>query len=255
MLSPGPHFVAFEVARGAERFACKRLSTRWLRDAEAQARLRSEARVLEALAGRAAPALVEHGSDAHGPYLVTRWVPWPTLEPRIGAPGLDLATLARRSFDALATVHEAGDASGPLEIVHGDLRPGNVAAAPDASGVVLLDFGLALWRGQPGGAAGAFRGTLLYAAPEAARGEAIGARADLFSLAATLLHVASGKPPRTSSSEASLLVAAGSEPLDGWAAEASRTLEAKTARALTACLSYQAEERPASARDVVAALC
>lgn len=234
---------------------CKRLSTRWLREAEGHARLASEARVLEALGGRAAPALVDSGADAHGPYLVTRWVPWPTLEPRIGAAGLDVAALARRSFEALATVHEARDASGPLGIVHGDLRPGNVAAAPDASGVVLLDFGLALWRGHPGGAGGAFRGTLLYAAPESARGEPIGTRADLFSLAATLLHVASGKPPRTSSAEAALLLAAGSEPLDGWAAEAARGLDAKTARALAACLSYQAEERPASARDVLAALC
>src|SRR5205823_4768550 len=106
----------------------------------------------------------------------------------------------------LASIHEAADKRGPLRVVHRDITPSNVYVTDDAGSAILADFGLARWRGGGPPQDGAFRGTLLYAAPELARCDAdVDARADLFALAASLLHVASGAPPRSASSAAALL--------------------------------------------------
>jgi serine/threonine protein kinase len=259
VLSPGPHFVVFEVARGGAAFVCKRLSTRWLRDESAWAGLRAEARLLETLAGMAAPGVETAGEDAHGPYLVMRRVVEPILTTSSANVLPDarpawLARAARASFDALARLHEARDAAGPLGVVHGDLRPENVAVAEDASSVTFLDYGLATWREAPPRDAGAFRGTLLYAPPEAARGEPLDARADLFSLAASLLEIAGGTPPRAVPNEAALLVRAAEEPIDDWARDAARGLELSAGAALAACVAFDRARRPATARDVLGML-
>jgi serine/threonine-protein kinase len=170
-----------------------------------------------------------------------------------------IARAARAALGALAAVHEATDEDGPLAIVHGDVSPANLAISDDASEALLLDFGLASGRKWPRARDGAFRGTLLYAAPEAARGDPIDARADLFALAASLLHAASGEAPRAHQGHAigpaafaALLASAAEEPVDAWAARASRPLEGAgygaLARVLVACLAYGRDDRPASAR-------
>src|SRR5207244_9013292 len=105
----------------------------------------------------------------------------------------------RASLIALATLHEAEDDEGPLDIVHADPSPANIAASHDGSTVILLDLGLATFRNAPR-RDGAFRGTPLYVAPEIARGDSPTVQSYLFSLAATLLHVATAEPPRAAKS-------------------------------------------------------
>jgi serine/threonine-protein kinase len=117
-----------------------------------------------------------------------------------------------------------------------------------------VDLGLAQAPGMPPMPAGPFRGTLAYAAPELARGEAFDARADLFSLAASLLHVACGEPPRAGAGEAAMLVAAGEHPLGPWAERAAAGLGAAASQALVACCELDPVRRPASAAQVAATL-
>jgi len=97
--------------------------------------------------------------------------------------------LMKQVAEALAAAHEVG-------IIHRDIKPSNIMI--DSKGRVrVADFGLAK---RPGAdvsvtATGAPVGTPLYLPPEAARGKAVDARSDLYSLGATFYHALAGRPP------------------------------------------------------------
>jgi serine/threonine-protein kinase len=235
------------VERGGVVGVCKRLGPRARDEAWMRERLAAEGGVLGLLGGEGAPRLLTAGEDALGPWIVMEHVGCAPLEARMGADagGRDPAWMeraVRSSFAALARVHARG-------VVHADLSPSNVLLAADARTAVLVDFGLARWSGAPPMPAGAFRGTLLYAAPEVARSEAFDARADVFALAASLLHVHGGEPPRAPSNAAAMLLAAGDAPIDGWAERAASDLRAPLRATLLACCAFDAARRPL-ARDV-----
>jgi len=242
----------------------KRLSTRERTEPEAVTRLRSEADLLARLGGRVTPRLVDTGDDERGPWLRTEKLPFPTLAHRLdaaaanGAGSLDVAWVERAlqaALGALATLHDASDAHGPLSIVHADLSPANLALDDAGTRAVLLDLELASWRGAPPLRDGAFRGTLAYCAPETARGEAPTVASDLFALAATFLHAMTGAAPRTGSSFAALLAAAAERPLldeHPHLASGHPTERGPAHAAIARCLAHVPSERPASARDVLA---
>jgi len=225
---------------------CKRLGARSRGDAVSWARLEREGRIVKALAGRGAPALAAAGVDDAGPFVVTRQLtmtPLVDLDPRAVTP-----SVVRATFRALAEIHEAADANGPLGIVHADVSPSNVMISTDGAEARFVDFGLATMRGDDPPRDGVFRGTLAFAAPEVARGEAIDVRADLFALAASLLSVAAGEPPRSAPSEAALLAIAGSEPIDAWAHSVAGRVCLDSV--LVACVAFDRADRPARASEV-----
>jgi len=216
---------------------CKRLSERTASEPWMRARLLAEGELLARLQARATPRLVASGEDAHGPWLVLERAAGEPLAARIGAVDAAwVALAASAAFGALAQVHAAG-------VVHGDLSPDNVMLSADARQATLLDFGLASWPGAPAMPAGPFRGTLLYAPPEVARGESPDARSDAFALAASLLHVASGEPPRSAETQAAMLLSAGEEPIDPWARRAAAALPPALAAALVACCAFERDAR------------
>lgn len=103
----------------------------------------------------------------------------------------DSSSITLQALDALAALHARG-------LIHRDLKPSNLFLTP--RGVKLLDFGLARPVSGTFGAettllteAGVIVGTPNYMAPEQARGEALDARADLFSMAAMLFEMLSGR--------------------------------------------------------------
>jgi serine/threonine protein kinase len=244
----------------------KRLSSRERSLPEAGRRLRGEADLLARLAGRVTPRLVAAGEDAGGPWLRTEDVGFPTLEEHqaraeaFGATPLErdgswLDRAVRAAFAALSELHEARDERGPLEIVHADLSPANVAVDPRGARAVILDLELAAWRDGPR-RDGAFRGTVGYCAPEIARGEDPTPASDVFALAATFLRLCLGAPPRDATSLAAGLAAAAELPLLEAPRVASLDLPARggTYAALARCLAHDLGERPATARDALALL-
>src|SRR4051812_14832724 len=90
---------------------------------------------------------------------------------------------------ALAYIHELRDEDNrALAIVHRDVSPANILLSWNGD-VKLSDFGIALSRaGDDEGerALGGVQGKLHYMAPEQARGEPVGAAADIYALGATL---------------------------------------------------------------------
>jgi len=212
-LSPGPVFATWLVTREADGMACV-LKRPARGGQEARDQLSREAEILHALrATQSAPKLVERGKDDRGVFAVMRHVTWPQLgSPELATRLRDpswLVAITRGLVVALTWMHEATDPRGALDVVHGDITPTNAYVADDASEALFADFGLARFRDGAPPADGAFRGTLLYAAPELARGEVdIDARADLFALAASILHAATGVAPRAAASAAALLAEA-----------------------------------------------
>ena len=106
----------------------------------------------------------------------------------------------------LTEAHEAG-------IVHRDLKPENLMVVHRREGVEhakVLDFGLAKLRERGAeargiSAGGQVIGTPYYMAPEQVRGEDLDARADLYSLGATLYRVLTGEAPFDAPSPMSVL--------------------------------------------------
>lgn len=242
--------VVFDVQRpgGGVSLVCKRLGSRAIGEAWVRARLVAEAELLRGLDGRGTPRLVAAGQDEDGPWMVMERVDGRALAESIGtATPAWVTNVARSAFATLETLHARG-------IVHADLNPDNVLSSRDGREATILDFGLALWPGAPAMPSGPFRGTPAYAAPEVARGEALDARADLFGLAATLLHVASGQTPRPQEVEAAVLLAAGEQDLRPWAEQAAKGLPGAVARALVQCCSFSAANRPTSAGQICAAI-
>ncbi|HLC81982.1 MAG TPA: protein kinase [Candidatus Nanoarchaeia archaeon] len=86
-----------------------------------------------------------------------------------------------------------------LDIVHQDLKPGNIIVTADNHGRII-DFGLAKCRGKDLAQAGDIFGTLSYMPPEQAKGESKTAKSDLFSLALVLYETITGEQAKRASS-------------------------------------------------------
>jgi len=94
----------------------------------------------------------------------------------------------RQVAEGLAEAHRNG-------LIHRDIKPPNIIVTPDWQGK-LLDFGLALHPYRQLTEPGTVLGTIGYMAPEQARDpHAVDARADLFSLGATMYWALTGRDP------------------------------------------------------------
>jgi serine/threonine protein kinase len=121
-----------------------------------------------------------------------------------------IVALGSQIADALTAAHAGG-------IVHRDLKPANIHVRPDGS-IKILDFGiatalasLATARGAATTVAetcGARAGTPAYMAPEQLLGQPVDARSDLFSLAAILFEMATGRRVFASNEPLAVLLAA-----------------------------------------------
>ncbi|HLK90104.1 MAG TPA: serine/threonine-protein kinase [Polyangia bacterium] len=179
-------------------------------------RFRTEAQAVSKLDHPNVVQTFDFGQADGALYLVMEYINGEDLAAIIRREGPWTFTRAARLFvqvcSGLVDAHEAG-------VVHRDLKPENLMVVRRRDGsehVKVLDFGLAKLRERstdPGhgrdysmaSSGGQVIGTPYYMAPEQVRGEPLDARADLYSVGATLYRVLTGVPPFDAPSPMSVL--------------------------------------------------
>ena len=177
---------------GGEAVVLKLLAPGLARDPEARARFLREWEALSKLRPHPNLMRVHEVHDGERPSLVAEHVPGQALDVLLRQGPLAprrAAEIARDMALGLGAVHALG-------LLHRDVKPANAIVAAEGPAKVV-DFGLAkdLFRTgltQPG----QILGTVLYMAPEVwEEEEEPDARADVFSLGATLYELLVGRPP------------------------------------------------------------
>lgn len=136
-----------------------------------------------------------HGvsNDAALPYLVMPYLRGESLQRRLDRLGplstAETLRIGQQIAAGLAAAHSQG-------LVHRDIKPANIMLEDGVERVTITDFGLA--RAVDDATmtrSGVIAGTPQYMSPEQARGEAIDARSDLFSLGSVLYAMCTGHSP------------------------------------------------------------
>ncbi|MDB4938552.1 MAG: serine/threonine protein kinase [Labilithrix sp.] len=181
-------------------FAMKVLRRDLAADAGLAARFLQEAKATAAIRHPSVVAINDFGElDDGAPYFVMDLLVGETLATRMRARGLlpprEAARIAGKLADALSAAHAAN-------VVHRDLKPENVflvgaAAGKSASDEIrIVDFGAAkIMGGSKLTRPGVVFGTPYYMSPEQASGQAVDARADIYSLGVLLYEMITGSLP------------------------------------------------------------
>ncbi|HYO85346.1 MAG TPA: protein kinase [Dermatophilaceae bacterium] len=160
-------------------------------DPQARARLSREVTTLSRIQHPAVAAVIDADVDGPRPYVVTRYIPGPSLEAWVAERGPlqapALVKLAVGLSEALQAIHAVG-------VVHRDLKPGNVLMLDGAP--VVIDFGIAhLADDVRLTSSGLVMGTPGYLAPELIAGARVTEATDWWGWAATLAFAAQGRAP------------------------------------------------------------
>ncbi len=127
------------------------------------------------------------------PYLVMEFIPGETLQQKLDRTGpLDVPEvlrIGRQIAEGLAAAHAC-------DLIHRDIKPGNVLLEGGSQKAKITDFGLARAADDASNSqSGIIAGTPMFMSPEQALGQKIDQRADLFSLGSVLYQMVSGRPP------------------------------------------------------------
>jgi serine/threonine-protein kinase len=183
-------------------------------------------------------------------YYVTPFVPGGSLQRRIAREAaFPLGEILRISHDVAAAL----DYAHRHEVIHRDVKPGNVLLAEDRA--VVCDFGVA--RAVELAASDRFTsssgfavGTPAYMSPEQAIGSVVDARSDVYGLGCVMYEMLTGEPPFTGATAQAVLarsLAGECRPIRSVRADVSPSAEA----AIRSALAPEPHARPASASELV----
>jgi serine/threonine-protein kinase len=204
-------------------------------------------------------------NDPAGPCIVMEYIKGITLDVLLHRNGRLSAGRVSRILSQLCEALQAAHAEG---IVHRDLKPANLMIVdPDTpyEKIKVMDFGLAKMFGDDHGmgmyhkstetGADFAVGTPGYISPEQVRGEEVGHRSDLYSVGVILYELLSGKLPFHREETMDVLIAHATEPPPPFEQNGlpPNTIPAAVERVVLGCLSKNASQRPASARDLAQA--
>ena len=199
----------------SRKVALKFLPGAFTQDQERLRRFEQEARATSALNHPNILTIFEIGEADERHYIATEFIEGETLKRRIAVGSLKLGEtldIAEQIASGLSAAHGAG-------IVHRDIKPENIMIRRDGI-VKVLDFGLAklapiqssgsgpedstqaLGRTSPG----VVMGTVAYMSPEQARGQALDARTDIWSLGVVIYQMLTGSSPFTGATSSDTLV-------------------------------------------------
>ncbi|MHB8187272.1 MAG: protein kinase domain-containing protein [Dermatophilaceae bacterium] len=160
-------------------------------DSEARSRLTREVQTLARVQDARVAAVLDADTEGLRPYIVTRYVPGPSLDRVVSDSGAlkgeSLLRLGRGLSQALQAIHGAG-------VIHRDLKPANVLLLDGDP--VVIDFGIAHFADDIRlTVTGLVMGTPGYLSPEVVEGGPVTEATDWWGWAATLAFAASGAPP------------------------------------------------------------
>ncbi len=208
MLAPGAQVAGYRIAgllgQGGMGFvyeaehavlgrkaALKTLLPELVDDADFRTRFISESQTVAALDHPSIIPIYDAGVADGVVYIAMRHVGGGDLHQLLESGPLD----PERAVTILEQVAAGLDAAHASDLVHRDVKPGNVLI--ESSGrVYLTDFGIAK-RARSKGVTqtGFFVGTLDYAAPEQIRGESVGSPADVYAFGCLLFECLTGRKP------------------------------------------------------------
>ena len=229
-LAPGQAFGSFEIVsllgeggmgqvylaldhRLGRKVALKLLPSEFTQDQERLHRFAQEARAASSLNHPNILTIHEIGEVDGRRFIASEYVDGEMLRTRIaGGPFNtgEVINIAEQIASALAAAHAEG-------IIHRDIKPENIMLRRDGI-VKLLDFGLAKLAEQSEAgpedatrkliktSAGVLLGTAAYMSPEQARGQAVDARSDIWSLGVVIYEMIAGHAPFAGQTNSDVLV-------------------------------------------------
>ncbi|MER6084310.1 serine/threonine-protein kinase [Streptomyces sp. NPDC001833] len=189
--------------------ALKLLAPEMARNDTFRRRFTHESRVAAAIDHPHIVPIFEAGETDGVLYIAMRYVSGPDLRALLDEEGALPVDAALR---IAAQVASALDAAHEHDLVHRDVKPGNVLVARGTDSehpehVYLTDFGLTKKSLSLTGftTVGEFVGTLDYVAPEQISGRPVDGRCDLYSLACVVFEMLAGGPPFVRDEDIALL--------------------------------------------------
>jgi tRNA A-37 threonylcarbamoyl transferase component Bud32 len=225
-----------------------------LSSAEARTRFTRESQIVARLQHPAIVTVFDYGTLADGAaFLVMEFVPGEDLRQMIKRE----KTLTPQTTAALMHGIAGGvDAAHQSGIYHRDLKPENILLPSSGTGPKVVDFGVAklsqsnTGEGGTQTSGGTIVGTPAYMAPEQLRGDAVDARADVFSLGAMVYEMVTGKLPYGGGSfvEIGIKQSAGEMKVD------TGQMPAALAGVIRRAVAYDRDKRPATAGELARAI-
>jgi len=185
--------------------ALKVINARYLKDESARLRFVREARAAARLRHPNVASVFHLGTKNGDYFYAMELVEGTTLHQLIEQKGPVPIPLALEITDQVAAALEAAHKE---QIIHRDIKPGNIMLRLNDDGAVnvkVIDFGLAKAaaaasssNSEPGlSVPGMFTGTALFASPEQCAGREVDIRSDIYSLGVTLWECLTAKVPFT----------------------------------------------------------
>jgi serine/threonine-protein kinase len=247
--------VAFGHGGFERRVAIKRLLPQHARDGERRRMFFEEARIGSRMHHGGIVPILDYGLIDGSEFMAMEYVDGLDALRAVSGPSPDVVPMPEgialhitaEIAHALAYIHGLrDDENRSLSIVHRDVSPPNILLSWNGD-VKLSDFGIALSRAEgPDGqrfVPAGVQGKLHYMAPEQARGEPVGAAADVYALGATLDALLGGgaRGPVTSEESGNARAAAAQD----------RGLSMPVCALIRSCLARDPRFRPTAA-DVAA---
>jgi hypothetical protein len=193
---------AEEIASG-RRVAVKLISRRFDTSSHTVERFRQEGRLASLITHPRCVFVLAADEEKGQPYIVMELMTGQTLQELVEQKGPlsteEAVTKILDVIDGLEEAHRNG-------VIHRDVKPSNCFLELDGH-VKIGDFGLSksLMQAAHLTRTGAFLGTPLYASPEQVRAEAVDEQTDVYSTAATLYFLLTGRAPHQTGDAAATL--------------------------------------------------
>ncbi|HET7293092.1 MAG TPA: protein kinase [Vicinamibacteria bacterium] len=170
--------------------AIKTMSASIGSDEELRKRFHREAQAAARLNHPGIVSVYDFGEEGGKIYMAMELLEGKDLRALVGKVPMSLD----RKLDIILQVCDAMSFAHAKEVVHRDLKPGNIHIQPNGQ-IKIMDFGLARLASSEMTRTGMVMGTPNYMSPEQVRGERADSRSDVFSLGAVFYEILANRKP------------------------------------------------------------